>query len=483
MLIPRPFWSWPVLMLLASCATTDEDAPPAPDLSLTPLRDINPDPEIVEVEIAAAEGSTRYIEAGKAEIWGYRDASRPDSRARVPGPMLQVRQGQRVVVHFRNELPEATTIHWHGLRVPNGSDGTPSVQHPVEPGETFDYEFQAIDSGTFWYHPHLRSDVQIERGLYGVVVVRGGPKVAVDADRAFVLDDVKLLATGKLSEDITSLDVMLGRQGNLVLANGVHRGEISVKHGARERWRFVNSANGRYFNLRLRGHPFKVVGWDGGPLPEPYDSDKLLIAPGERYEVLVHFPDREGSEFTLETLHHDRGHDVPDPGPIPVFDIRVEGSTSQSARLPSTWGPPVDLDVPNDTPERVVKLAESETSDDGLPRFFFNEHAFPDVPVIETASGDVERWRVVNDTEMDHPFHVHGLFFRVLEVNGEPAPHEGWKDTVNLPRKQTVLLGLRYEEPGTWMYHCHILEHAERGMMAALKVSEASETPTKESGP
>ncbi|HKU41743.1 MAG TPA: multicopper oxidase family protein [Polyangiales bacterium] len=462
-----------LLVVTASCASsTEEPSEDAPPLSLTALTDLNPDPDIIEVELAAAEGTVRYLADGKADIWGYRDAALPHSRARVPGPVLDVRQGQRVIVHFRNELPEATTIHWHGLRVPNMSDGTPSVQHAVEPGETFDYEFEALDSGTFWYHPHLRSDVQIERGLYGAVVVRGGPKIPVDADRVFVLDDVKLLANGKLSDDTTQLDVMLGRQGNVVLANGVRRGEISVKHGARERWRFVNSANGRYFNLRLRGHTFTVVSWDGGVLSEPYDTDKLLIAPGERYEVLLRFPDRAGTDLTVETLHYDRGHDVPDPGPLPVFDIRVDGSASSAGRLPGSWGAPVDLEVPSDAPERVLKLAEESSSDDGLPRFFFNDRAFPDVPAVQATSGAVEVWRVENDTEMDHPFHVHGLFFRVLEVDGEPAPHSGWKDTVNLPSKQTVLLGLRYGEPGTWMYHCHILEHAERGMMAELTVVE-----------
>ena len=461
-----------ILLTSTGCASTDEADESGLDLSLTALKDVNPDPDIVEVELAASEGSTSYIADGKAEIWGYRDASVAHSRARVPGPTLDVRQGQRVIVHFRNELPEPTTIHWHGLRVPNMADGTPSVQHAVEPGDTFDYEFEAVDNGTFWYHPHLRSDVQIERGLYGVVVVRGGPKIPVEADRAFVLDDVKLLSTGKLSEDTNSLDVMLGRQGNVVLANGVRRGEIHVKRGARERWRFVNSANGRYFNLRLRGHPFTVVSWDGGLLAEPYESDKLLIAPGERYEVLVQFSEREGDTLTIETLHYDRGHDVPDPGPISVFDVRIQGATSKSSRLPSTWGEAVDLEVPTDARERLVKLGEAETSDDGLPRFFFNDQGFPEVPTIETRSGAVELWRVQNDTEMDHPFHIHGLFFRALEIGGEPAPHDGWKDTVNLPSKQTVLLGLRYGEPGTWMYHCHILEHAERGMMAELKVAE-----------
>lgn len=452
------------------CAS-DTESDPAIGLEMTKLKDTNPDPDVFEVQLVASEGTARYLPDGDADIWGYRDGSLRDSRAAVPGPMLDVPQGQEVIVHFRNELPEGTTIHWHGLRVPNASDGTPSVQVEVAPGKTFEYRFVARDAGTFWYHPHVRGDTQVERGLYGAVIVRGGTEIPVDAERAFVLDDVKLEATGKLSTDTTPLDVMLGRQGNVVLANGVQGGRIVVRSGARERWRFVNSANGRYFRLRLRGHPLKVIGWDGGLVPTPYDTDTLLIAPGERYEVLVDVPEDPGSELTLETVHYDRGHEVPDPGPIPLFDIVVEGAAEPAKRLPSEWGAPVELEIPADAPERDIKLSEEENAEGGFPKFFINDKAFPDVPTIEGRTGDVEIWRVENDSEMDHPFHLHGMFFRVLDVRGDPPDHEGWKDTVNVPRKQTLRLAVRYGEPGTWMYHCHILEHAERGMMAELKLS------------
>ena len=441
-------------------------------LDLTQLTDTNPDPDVFEVQLVASEGSAHYLPDADADadIWGYRDGAVPHSKAAVPGPVLDVRQGQRVIVHFRNELPEATTIHWHGIRVPNTADGTPSVQVEVSPGDTFDYEFVAGDAGTFWYHPHVHSDVQIERGLYGAVVVRGGPEIPVEADRVFVLDDVKLEATGKLSTNTVPLDVMLGRQGNVVLVNGVRGGRITSRGGARERWRFVNSANGRYFNLRILDHALKVIGWDGGLLAEPYDATTLLIAPGERYEVLVDVPDATGSELTLETVHYDRGHDVPDPGPVAIFKIAIESSVMHREALPDTWGTPIELPIPSDVRERAIKLSEQQTSDDEFPKFFINDAAFPDVPMLEARVGDVEVWRVKNDSEMDHPFHLHGMFFRVLDVDGAAPAHDGWKDTVNVPQKKTLRFAVRYGGEGTWMYHCHILEHAERGMMAELKL-------------
>lgn len=435
------------------------------------LTDTNPADDTVEVELVAEESAARYLADGEADVWGYRDGAVAGSKVSIPGPLLDIQKGQSVLVHFQNDLPEGTTIHWHGLRVPNASDGTPSVQVEVPPGGTFDYRFVASDAGTFWYHPHVRADTQIERGLYGMVVVHGGPEIEVDTERGFVLDDVKLEATGNLSVDTTQLDVMLGRQGNVLLANGVREGGIVVRDGARERWRFVNSANGRYFNLRLPRHTLLVIGWDGGLIPEPYEAETLLIAPGERYEVLVELKQPASGDLVLETLHYDRGHDVPDPGAQPVFTVAFEGSAPRMGALPRTWADPIDLAVPQDATERDITLSEEENVEGEFPEFFINGKAFPDVPKIEARTGDVEIWNVLNDSEMDHPFHLHGMFFRVLDVDGQPPAHEGWKDTVNVPQEQTLRFAVAYGDEGTWMYHCHVLEHAERGMMGELELA------------
>jgi FtsP/CotA-like multicopper oxidase with cupredoxin domain len=459
-----------LVMQAFGCASDDAEGArvAAPELAMLQLVDTNDDPDVVEVKLIAAQGRTQYLPDGPAEIWGYRDGSDPHSKVSIPGPRLEVEQGQQVLVHFENQLPEETTIHWHGLRVPNSSDGTPSVQVAVAAGDSYTYQFTATTAGTFWYHPHLRSDVQIERGLYGAIVVQGGPDIPVAADRTFVIDDIKLEANGKLSTQTTSLDVMLGRQGNVLLANGVTGGYISARSGSRERWRFVNSANGRYFNLHLPGHSLRVIGWDGGLLAEPYEADTLLIAPGERYEVLVELVDKPGSELTLQTLHYDRGHSIPDPGPLPVFKIHLTGTSSPPPALPESWGESVELTPDNHAMERLIALNESQESDDEFASFSINDAAFPDVPPIHAKPDDVEVWRIQNKTKMDHPFHLHGMFFRVLDLDGEAPEHNGWKDTVNVPQQKTLRFAVRYGEAGTWMYHCHILEHAERGMMGEL---------------
>ena len=271
---------WTVLFLASvGCGGDDE---PAPDVAPPRLTDLNPDPSIVEVELVATTATHTYLPGKPADVWAFRDGAVAGSVPTIPGPLLEAKLGDRVIVHFKNELPEETTVHWHGLRVPNASDGTPLAQLAVPPGGTYDYEFTLIDSGYYWYHPHMHGDLQVEAGLYAPIIVHDDVTIDVAADRAFVLDDVKLESTGKLSETTDNLDLMLGRQGNVVLVNGRADARIAAAAGTRERWRFVNAANGRYFNLELPGHTFRVIAWDGGLVTTPYETERLLVAPGER---------------------------------------------------------------------------------------------------------------------------------------------------------------------------------------------------------
>jgi FtsP/CotA-like multicopper oxidase with cupredoxin domain len=459
-----------VWLLGAACSEAPAASPQS--IEVPTATDVNPADDVVEVQLVAEPTEATLLPGTRASVWAYRDGA-GTGRGTIPGPLIRAKQGDRIIVHLHNDLPEATTIHWHGVRVPPESDGTLAVQAVVEPGAEFTYDFIASDAGTFWYHPHVRGDVQIERGLYGMLIVSGGTDVPVDADRAFVLDDVKLEADGSLSTQTDSLDIMLGRQGNVLLVNGRMRPTLAVKAGGRERWRLANAANGRYFNLRLGNNRLRVISWDGGLLAQPYEVETLLIAPGERYEILVEPTGNGGDEVDLETIHYDRGHDIPDPGPKSLMTVKLvqpDGPTATATALPTTWGDTAELDAPAGARERSVMLSENEVTG-GDPVFLINGVAFPDVPPIEATTGDVETWTVRNDSEMDHPFHLHGMFFKVLDVGGAAPPQVGWKDTVNVPRKQSLRFAVRYGAPGTWMYHCHILEHAERGMMAELVLS------------
>ncbi len=453
---------------MAACGSSDSAPSRAPDLAV--LTDTNPDPDIVEVELVAAPATVELLPGKPAEVWAFHDGADSDAVGTIPGPLLEAKLGDQVIVHFRNELPEETTIHWHGLRVPNAADGTPASQTPVAPGETYDYEMTLVDAGLFWYHPHVNGDVQVERGLYAPVRVHGGVEPDVAADRVFVLDDVKLSASGELSTQTDVLDLMLGRQGNVVLLNGKQTPAIGAAAGSRERWRFVNAANGRYFQLELPGHSFRVIGWDGGVVGAPYQAERVLIAPGERYDLLVELEGEDGDEIALRTVHYDRGHEIPDPGPIDLLAITLEAAGPPLGDLPTTWGDVAPIATDAATPRRVLILGEDD-ADPTNPVFTINGDAYPDITALTGAPGDVEIWEIHNMSEMDHPFHLHGMSFQVLDAAGSPIEPLGWKDTVNVPRMTMLRFAVELGGPGTWMYHCHILEHAERGMMGELEVT------------
>lgn len=479
-------WSVALAVLMGSCAAGEAGEQSATnDLScvlgriepgeelggLIPAVDLDDRENVVEVHLVAEPATKRYTEEGVADVFAYRDAARPGAVATVPGPLIEAKQGDRVVVRLRNDLPDATTIHWHGVRVPNSADGTPSSQREVPPGGEFTYDFVVRDAGTFWYHPHVHGDHQIERGLQGMLVVHGAPNIPdVDVERNLVLDDVKLDAAGRLATDTTSDDVMLGRVGNLLLVNGKRGGKARATSGSRERWRIVNTANGRYFKLRLPGHVLTVIGWDGGLLERPYETETLLVTPGERYEVLVHPRGEIGAEIPLEALHYDRGHGSVDPGPQQLFELVVASEApTPPAKLPAVLGPPVALAPPTPVVQRAFVLNElSQPNGDVL--FTINGASAPALPVLSVREGETETWLFQNDSEMDHPMHVHGLFFRVLDLNGTAPAHVGWKDTVNVPAKSRLRVLLQYDAVGRWLYHCHILEHAERGMTGELRV-------------
>lgn len=452
--------------------STAGDAPASDPFAIATLTDINADPDVVEVRVVAGLARVEYLPGKPADVWAYRDGAIPGSVGTVPGPMLVAKKGDRVIVHLQNDLPESTTIHWHGIRLANAMDGSSSTQQVVMPGTSFDYTFTVLDAGTFWFHPHVHADVQIEKGLYAPLVVHGDDApLDVTRERYLVLDDVKITADGQLALDEDQMDMMMGRQGNVVLVNGKKGGDLVVDAGGRERWRIVNAANGRYFKLRLAGHRFTVVGGDSGQVPAPYAVDELLVVPGERYDVLVDLPAAEGARVPLETVYYDRGHDMPDVGPKPLLDVVYGPRAPRTlAPIPTSLRPAQPLAIGAKTTVRKMVLREIEATDG--PRFYINDEYWPFNTAVMVQQGATEIWEIVNTAEMDHPIHLHGMFFQPLDEQGAPDLRDGWKDTWNVKKSATQRLAVRYDAVGMWMFHCHILEHAERGMMGDLMVMQ-----------
>jgi len=428
---------------------------------LAPAVDKNPDPGVVEIDLEARDAVKTFDTSPPTPVWTYNGLT--------PGPFIDAKVGDRLVVHFKNSLPEPTTIHWHGIRLPAAMDGTVAMQKPIPVGGTFTYEFVLKDAGLFWFHPHVRSDLQVQKGLYGALRVRGAAEPAVDVERVLVLDDIKLDADGKVTEYLDDNSRMMGREGNTLLVNGVTNARVSVVPGGLTRLRIVNVANGRFFNLRIPGQKMRVIGTDGGLLPKPYDADTLLVTPGERYDVVFVANAEPGSEIPVTTEPYERGHSSGTRAPAEVFRFSVGAGARVTAKPMPDAFPALErlADRPVDFP---IKL--NEVLMNGEVMFTINGAVHPDIPVISVKNGDVRTMLVSNESDMDHPFHLHGFFFQVLAKNDVPVAADALanKDTILVPAKSSIKLISRFDEPGSWMYHCHILEHAEHGMMGELRV-------------
>lgn len=431
--------------------------------------DLNPAANVVEVALEAKVSDSEIAPGRTISMWTYNGS--------LPGPRIEARVGDTVRVRFKNSLPEATTIHWHGVRVPAAMDGVPAVQSPIAPGAEFTYEFTVPDSGTFWYHPHIRSDEQVERGLYGAFIVRGPNEPSTTSDRTVVLDDL-LVDSNWQPTGFNEMQAMVGRQGNLLLANGwAHPIAHSVRGGL-HRFRFINAANARYFRLALPGHRLIQIGTDGGFLSTARQVDEILLVPGERADVLVVATGAANEAIEWKTLRYDRGHGTGNLPDAVVFQLKHGGDAPiTTPTIPQTFMPISEL--PAATIQRTFKLEESMMGGHGGhgsggmgPVFSINGQVFPDITPIVAKLETVEEWSIENTTEMDHPFHLHGFRFQITSIDGAAPGFTAWRDTLNVPADKTVKFRVRLEtNPGKWMFHCHILEHAERGMMGELDVA------------
>ena len=451
------------LGLVAACGSHRGSAPattPTDPWSLAPVVDENADPNVIELHLEAAETTKQFPgAAAPTPVWAYNGT--------IPGPLIDAKVGDTVIVHFKNSLPEGTTIHWHGVRVPATMDGSPATQSEIPPGGTFDYSFTLRDAGLFWFHPHVRSDVQVHKGLYGVIRVRGASDPQVDHEGFLVLDDLTLAADGTIPEYLDDMSKMMGREGNMLLVNGNATPTLPMRAGGVERLRILNVANGRFFNLAIDGYTWHVVGTDGGLVPQPWDTPALLVAPGERYDVMLIPNSPPGQDLALMDLPYDRGHDSGSAPAMQVATLHMTHDAPLTARsLPVTSADVARLPV--GAIDHTITL--DEAIQNGNLVFTINGATYPNVPSIEAPLNALTHFEVVNKSEMDHPFHIHGVFFQLLSSNGVATAPERLanKDTIIVPQKSTIDLAARFEIPGTWMYHCHILEHAENGMMGMI---------------
>jgi FtsP/CotA-like multicopper oxidase with cupredoxin domain len=415
-------------------------------------------PQEIHVTLEARETSWEITQDEIVPAWGYQGT--------IPGPLIVANAGDTLVALLINRLPEPTVIHWHGIRLASSMDGTESVQTLVQPGESFEYRFVLPDAGTYWYHSHHNETVQLERGLYGAIVVLGENEPAFDEDRVMMLDDVTLDRKGRIARPAL-FDRHSGREGGLVVINGRSQPELEIAAGQVERWRIVNAASARYVRLSLGGRPFRIIGADGGLREAPITVTETLLTPGDRVELAVGPFEDEGAQIAIESLPYRRSRMV--RARYQRWGTLHVGTRKPSrARIPEAFAPIIPLLASYAiTTTRTIRLGARMTLH-GHDWLINGETHHRDAPV---KAGELQVWEIINETGMDHPFHLHGFFFQVVAIDGVLARPTAWEDTVNVPARRRVAIAFRPDaRPGEWMYHCHILEHHATGMMGHFEV-------------
>lgn len=422
--------------------------------------------KISEYNFEASEFNWEITPGKTIKAWGF--------NKQLPGPVLRANVGDTLVVRLTNNLKEATAIHWHGIRLPAAMDGTDAMQKPVKPGESFEYRFIVPDAGTFWYHSHTNETIQMEKGMYGALIVDDNNDPVVDGERIFLIDDMKLNDKNEFTKPSWFLSKAIerhdGRQGNTLLINGKENPVVNVNGGQTERWRFINSSSARYFVLHLGGKEFKIIASDGGLLEHPITVREALITPGERIDIVLDF--KEGETFPIESLAYSRMTMLVRPKQETFATVKVGASKPTKAFIPETLRSIEVLAQQDAAVTRKIKFSVDPRIRDQKD-FRINDGVHVnDKPVMV---GELQVWEVSNTSRMDHPFHLHGFFFQVLEEDGKPPAYRAWKDTVNLKPQSTVKIAwMPDNRPGTWMYHCHIIEHHAAGMMAHFDVIDGS---------
>ena len=434
----------------------------------------------LQVRLEAAPG--QILLAGRqAAALGYNGG--------IPGPTLRVRAGDVLKIGLVNNLAQATNLHVHGLHVSPEGNGD-NVFVSVDSGGTFDYEYKLPANhppGVYWYHPHHHGMVadQIFAGLFGAIIVEDPDPIGASIERVLVVSDTTLDGLGNIPA-VPEMERMMGREGELILVNGQSNPQFSARPGQRERWRIINTCVARYLRLRLDGQQLQLLGMDSGRFPTPETVDELLLTPGNRADLLV---TTTAGDSVLRAFYQDRGSmpgmmgpgfgarspaDQPDGAALAT--LRVAGEPAASLTAVPTQEGLGDLRPAAVAARRQIVLAAGMGMGmgmgGGMMRFTINGREFNETRTDTTvAAGDVEEWTLTNTSPMDHPFHLHVWPMQIIEENGQGMDTAVWRDVVNVPANGRVKVRVAFKDfRGRSVYHCHILDHEDLGMMGAIEV-------------
>jgi len=492
--------------------------PPARPAGLTPLKD----------------GDTLDLTAGlvRRTIRGHAFAMYAFN-GQVPGPLIRVPQGATITVRFHNRIDLPSSVHWHGVRLDNRSDGAVGVtQEPVPPGGSYVYTVRFPDAGIYWYHPHVREDIEQAMGLLGNMIVDAPDSdyySPANREQVLMLGDLLMQADSLIPYGAEAPDfALMGRVGNVLLVNGEPTYALRVQRGEVVRFYLTNAASSRTFNLSFGGAPIKVLASDESRFEREAMASSIVLAPAERYVVAVRFdrPGRYPMLNAVQAINHFRGEFAPEVdtlGTITVDSVPASpdhGAAFDRLRANAAVARDMarfrrDLSRP---PDKRLTLAVRTS---GLPlatvQFMTIDTAYyapvewvdgmPDMNWLSTSKqvrwiihddatgreneaidwhvkqGSVVKLRLFNDPRsfhpMQHPIHLHGQRMLVVARDGVPTNNLVWKDTALVPVGSTVDLLIDASNPGAWMLHCHIAEHLGAGMMAVMHVDPAGAAGTE----
>ena len=436
------------------------------------------DDGVREYELVAAPGSSTFLPGTSTPTWGFDGA--------YLGPTLQAAAGERVRIRVVNELPEATTVHWHGMHLPARMDGNP--HQLIEPGGQWTPTWRVDQrAATLWYHPHPHGETEehVEHGLAGLFLITDAESESSGLPNRYGVDDVPVIvqdrrfdADGRFTTDVRGF---VGALGDQVLVNGTLAPYLEVSTEA-VRLRILNGSSARIYDFGFDdGRQFDLVATDGGLLTAPHATDHVQLSPGERAEIVVRVQPGErpvlrsnppdlGMQEVLANLNG--GADALD-----VLELRAADVLEPSPPVPATLASFERLDWMDAVVQRDFRLDGLQINGQSMEMEHVNE-------VVEVDTTEI--WRVENVMAFPHSFHVHDVQFNILDIGGQPPPAElaGWKDTVNLPPNVVYRLIMRFEDytdPDVpYMYHCHLLAHEDAGMMGQFTVvRDADEAPTE----
>lgn len=394
-----------------------------------------------------------------------------------PGPIIRAKVGDTLNATLINNINENTTIHWHGLQVPNGMDGVPHVtQKPVKKGDKFIYTFKLNEPGIYWYHPHVNTAEQVGKGLYGILIVeKENDNIKFDKEQLLILDDIRLDRSGQIAPFGNMMDAsMAGRYGNNYFINGKTSFDINADKGSFLKLKLVNTANARIFQFAIENHDFVVLGNDIGRIKNPYETDSLILAPGERAEILIYLNKSNKDKFKILNLA------TRQPEIIGELIYENEDKSKKEDNLiyyQNLIKENLKLDLPdwsnklNIEPDITFDLYAINGGKEGF-KWTINGGYYPEKPDIqELEEGKFYKLRYSSKQRMIHPMHLHGQKFIILARDGIPVNDTMWRDTALVFPNESVDIGLIAEGKGSWVNHCHILEHAEAGMLGIVNVS------------